>query len=59
MKEAQTIILAGGDSRRMGSDKGLLKRSGKPFVLRVIEAAKPVSNRVFVSIMTRLERNIK
>lgn len=48
MKDIQTIILAGGESKRMGSDKGLVEFDGKPFVLRVIEAARRISNRIMI-----------
>jgi len=48
MKDLQTIILAGGESKRMGSDKGLVKLDGKPLILRVIEAARGVSNRIVI-----------
>ncbi len=35
--EASAIILAGGDSRRMGRDKALLPFEGRPLIARVVE----------------------
>jgi molybdopterin-guanine dinucleotide biosynthesis protein A len=44
------IILAGGKSTRMGTDKGFLKLNKNPFVQYSIEALKPlVSNIIIVS----------
>ncbi len=42
------IILAGGKSRRMGSDKGLVPLNGKPMVQHVIEKAQSVAGRVMI-----------
>ena len=36
------IILAGGKSQRMGTDKGLLLLDGKPFVSYIYEALQPI-----------------
>ena len=42
------IILAGGKSSRMGSDKGFLKLNGSTFVSHIIEAIKPMVNEIIV-----------
>ncbi|TDD98305.1 molybdenum cofactor guanylyltransferase [Flavobacterium cellulosilyticum] len=36
------IILAGGKSERMGTDKGLLVLKGKPFISHIYDALKPI-----------------
>ena len=41
-KNITAIILTGGKSSRMGSDKGLLLLKGKTFVGRIIDAVKPL-----------------
>ena len=49
-KHITGIILSGGKSSRMGTDKGFLVYDGKPFVQHSIEALKPlVSNIIIVS----------
>ena len=62
------IILAGGKSSRMGTDKGLLIFKQKPFIKHIIDAMQPlVNNIVIVSDyiehdafgMTRIEDTIK
>lgn len=47
-KNITGIILAGGKSSRMGSDKGLLKLEYKTFVERVIEAMKPLVDEIVI-----------
>ncbi len=42
------IILAGGKSSRMGSDKGFLKLNKKPFVQYSIEALKPFVSEIMI-----------
>lgn len=50
------IILAGGKSSRMGTDKGFLKWKNKPFVQYSIDALKPlVSNIIIVSDHTEYD----
>lgn len=49
-KNITGIILAGGKSSRMGTDKGFLKLNNKLFIEHIIDALKPlVSNVIIVS----------
>lgn len=42
------IILAGGKSSRMGTDKGLILLKNKPFVEHIIHALKPVVSEIII-----------
>jgi len=42
------IVLAGGKSSRMGSDKGLLTINSKMFIVRVIDALKPLVDDIII-----------
>lgn len=42
------IILAGGKSSRMGTDKGLLELKGKPMVAHVIDAIKFITDDIII-----------
>jgi molybdenum cofactor guanylyltransferase len=43
------IVLAGGQSRRMGTDKSVMKLNGKLLVEYSIDALKPLCNKVVIS----------
>ncbi len=43
------LILAGGESRRMGQDKALLQRNGKSQLANLVTILDPLAERVFVS----------
>ncbi|KAF0091114.1 MAG: molybdopterin-guanine dinucleotide biosynthesis protein A [Fusobacteria bacterium] len=47
-KEITAIILAGGKSKRMGSDKSLLKLGGKTLIEHVVDAVRPYVNSVLI-----------
>lgn len=42
------IILAGGKSSRMGTDKGMLELNNKAFIKHVIDAMKPLVNDIII-----------
>jgi molybdopterin-guanine dinucleotide biosynthesis protein A len=42
------IILAGGKSSRIGFDKGVINLNGKPFIVHIIEAMKPLVNNIII-----------
>ncbi len=44
------IILAGGDSKRIGTDKGLLDLDGKPLIQYVVESLKSVVDEIIVVV---------
>jgi molybdopterin-guanine dinucleotide biosynthesis protein A len=46
--EKTAIILTGGTSSRLGTDKGLLNFKGKPLTSWIIEAVKPHTEKIFV-----------
>jgi molybdopterin-guanine dinucleotide biosynthesis protein A len=47
-KEITAIILAGGKSKRMGSDKSLLKLGDKTLIEHVVEAIRPYVNSILI-----------
>lgn len=47
-KDITGIVLAGGKSSRMGSDKGLIKIDNKTFVENVIAAMSPLVNEIII-----------
>lgn len=47
-KDITGIILAGGKSSRMGSDKGLIPFKGKPFMAHILEALKPMVSEIII-----------
>lgn len=47
-KDITGIILAGGKSSRMGTDKGFLKLNGKTFIEYSIEAIKPLVSQIMI-----------
>lgn len=51
MEKTTAIILAGGKSQRMGTDKGFLDLNGKPFIKHICDALEPIveSNILIIS----------
>jgi len=47
-KNISGIILAGGKSSRMGSDKGFLTLNGTTFISHIIETIKPLVNEIII-----------
>ncbi len=47
-KDITGIILAGGKSSRMGSEKGFMSLNGVPFISRIIEAVKPLVHTIII-----------
>ncbi len=43
------IILAGGKSSRMGQEKGLVLHNGSPFILHIITAITPITDKIVIS----------
>ncbi len=41
--ELSAIILAGGKSSRMGTDKGMIHLNGRPFIEHILEAVRPLA----------------
>jgi len=49
MEEITAIILCGGKSTRMGTDKGMINIMGRPMVEHVINHVKPLCERILIS----------
>lgn len=50
------VILAGGFSRRFGSDKGLVSLMGKPLVRHVVDKIPPVFNEILIVVSSEQQK---
>lgn len=50
------VILAGGESRRMGADKALVALAGRPLIAHVLDRLEPQVERVLISANGELSR---
>jgi molybdopterin-guanine dinucleotide biosynthesis protein A len=50
------VILAGGFSRRLGRDKGLIVLKGKPLILHVVERVSQVVNEIVVVVSSEIQK---
>jgi molybdopterin-guanine dinucleotide biosynthesis protein A len=50
------VILAGGFSRRLGQDKGLINLAGKPLILHVVDRVSKVVNETVVIVGSRVQK---
>src|SRR5687768_11842733 len=57
-RQISAAILAGGESRRMGSDKAMLDFAGRPLVERIADRLSAISEEVFVVGKRRLEVDV-
>lgn len=49
------VVLCGGLSSRMGLDKGLLEREGRPWILHSLDLLEPFSKKLILSLNPRQE----
>jgi molybdopterin-guanine dinucleotide biosynthesis protein A len=54
--ERAAVVLAGGFSKRLGQDKGLVKHAGKPLVTHVLERASEVVDEVLVVVSSESQK---
>jgi molybdopterin-guanine dinucleotide biosynthesis protein A len=54
--ERAAVVLAGGFSKRLGQDKGLVKLAGKPLVTHVLERASEVVDEVLVVVSSESQK---
>jgi molybdopterin-guanine dinucleotide biosynthesis protein A len=54
--ERAAVVLAGGFSKRLGQDKGLVKLADKPLVTHVLERASEVVDEVLVVVSSESQR---
>lgn len=52
-----SIVLAGGKSRRLGKPKFMVDLNGKPLILHVIEKLNPIASKIIVSIKSNYQKN--
>lgn len=50
VNEFNVVILAGGESSRMKSEKGLVLFQGKPLIQHVIDAVRPVTDKIILIV---------
>lgn len=54
--KSSAIILAGGFSKRFGTDKGLIELNGKPLILHVLERVNRVVEEIVVVVSSSAQR---
>ena len=50
ISDCSVVVMSGGQSRRMGDEKGLLAMNGNTFVQKALNLAHQISNHVFLSV---------